>query len=67
LAIIDPITGGVVSFTVTVELHDPELPEPSSTLQVKLVGPSGNLPDAGPQTRGAEASLPATNQPPRGW
>jgi hypothetical protein len=44
------IAGGCVSLTVTVNVHEEELPDASLTLQLTAVLPFGNVePDAGVQ------------------
>ena len=45
------ITGGSISFTVTLKLHVAVLPPASVALYVTVVVPTGNTePDAGPDT-----------------
>jgi hypothetical protein len=48
--LVSVIVGGVTSFTVMVNVHEPGLPDASVALHVTVVVPAGNaVPDAGLQ------------------
>ncbi len=59
------VSGGVVSWTVTLKVAEPELPRVSAALQVTVVVPMGKVdPEGGLQVTGREPSTTSVAEAP---